>query len=131
MRCRAKKNNGERCGANALVGGKYCWFHDPERKESRAVAQKAGGVERTRKIADQVLSVHEADLELDNTNAVIRLLAQTINQARTGRIGLRVATTVGYLSQILLKALDQGELEKRLEEIEKYIDSNKNRQSWR
>ena len=125
MKCRGKTKAGKRCRANALADSKYCWFHDPRKKSARAAAQKAGGVERSKNNARLVLSAEEADLVLDNTQAVIELLSETINQARKGKIDLKVANTVGYLSQILLKALDQGELEKRLEEIESYIESNR------
>ncbi len=78
-------------------------------------------MERSKCLANAVLCGAKT-VRLDSTEAVIDLLSETINQARTGKIGLKVANTLGYLSQILLKALDQGELEKRLEEVEKALE---------
>ncbi len=122
MKCKGRNRHGKSCQANALTDSEYCFFHDPKKKAARAAAQKAGGVERSRCLANAVLCTAKT-VRLDSTESVIDLLSATINQARTGKIGLKVANTVGYLSQILLKALDQGELEKRLEEIEKALES--------
>jgi len=49
------------------------------------------------------------------------LLSDTINQVRKGQIGPRVANAVGYLSNILIKALEQTEMEKRIEGLEALV----------
>jgi hypothetical protein len=49
---------------------------------------------------------------------VTTLLAETINRVRGGRVDPRVANTVGYLAMALLKALQQGAIESRLQALE-------------
>jgi len=46
------------------------------------------------------------------------LLGETINQVRRGEIDLRVSTAIGYLSGILLSAMEKGSLEERLATLE-------------
>ena len=61
------------------------------------------------------------DVPLDDTRDVVRLLADTINHVRRGEIDPRVANSVGYLAGILIKALERGEIEARLEALEAAI----------
>jgi hypothetical protein len=53
----------------------------------------------------------------------VQLLGETINQVRRGGIDLRVANCVGYLSGILLAALEKGQMEERLAALEAIIKS--------
>ena len=48
----------------------------------------------------------------------IALIAETINQVRKGEIDPRVANSVGFLANILIKAVDQVRLETRIEQLE-------------
>ena len=49
---------------------------------------------------------------------MVTLLGTTINQVRRGQVEPRIANSVGYLSGILLKALDVDTLERRVSELE-------------
>lgn len=65
-------------------------------------------------------------VKLTNTRKVAKFLAELINEVRDGEIDEPSAKTQGYLAQILVKALEQSDLEKRLEDLEKLvISSNK------
>jgi hypothetical protein len=46
------------------------------------------------------------------------LLEETINRVRKGPFDLRAANAIGFLSSILLKALDDGVIEDRLAHLE-------------
>jgi hypothetical protein len=46
------------------------------------------------------------------------LLAQSINQLRRGELDPKIANTVGYLSTVLLRALEQGPLQQRMAKVE-------------
>jgi len=59
-----------------------------------------------------------SNIEIKNTSDIVELLNETINQVRTGKIEVKIANAVGYLSGICLKALEQGDIEKRLEALE-------------
>jgi hypothetical protein len=49
------------------------------------------------------------------------LLAKTINDVRTGRLDPKLANCVGYLSGILVRAFEVGELEERLAMLERSV----------
>lgn len=46
------------------------------------------------------------------------LLAQTINQVRSGGLDPRTGNAVGYLAAVMLKAFQQGDIEARLQALE-------------
>ena len=49
---------------------------------------------------------------------VAELLGETINQVRRGELDLRVSNAVGYLSGILLSAIEKSSFEERLVALE-------------
>jgi hypothetical protein len=118
--CRYKKRDGKACRANATAPSRFCFFHDPDRAADRLQAQRAGGL-RNKAVS---LSADTPDCNLKNAGDVIALLGTTINQVRRGQVDQRVANSVGYLSGILLKALEVGALERRVADLEVAIKNN-------
>ena len=117
--CRHVKESGDRCRAKPMRGGDFCFFHNPDTAAKRRAAQREGGRSR----ATTVLSPETTDMRLGSIEDVATLLGKTINQVRKGQIDPRVSNAVGYLAGIMLKALGQGELEKRLVELEAVVRS--------
>ena len=113
-KCQAQKADGTPCRGTARPSG-FCTFHDPELAQKRAEARRAGGRSRSRGAA--VLPDAE-DLPARTIGDVTALLAVTINDVRTGRVDSRIANAIGYLSSVLLRALQDGELETRLAALE-------------
>ncbi|HUU92209.1 MAG TPA: hypothetical protein VM238_13505 [Phycisphaerae bacterium] len=112
--CKGTKADGTPCRANTRTGSEYCFFHDPAKAEEQEAARQAGGrVGKTR-----VLPAETPDVPLSSVAEVVGLLGETINQLRRGEIDPRVANAVGYLSGTLLKALQQGDIEQRLADLE-------------
>jgi hypothetical protein len=114
-RCQYQRENRTRCKAHAQNESSFCFFHDPALDNQRAAARKAGGIARTRRI---VLPAHIRDKSLRNAADVGELLGETINQVRRGEIDLRVSNAIGYLSGILLSAIEKSSLEVRLAALE-------------
>ena len=112
--CKASKKDGTPCSVPALPGSDYCFFHDPSRADERREAQVQGGRQNRLK----TLPEDAPDVKIANCQDVMSLLSETINQARKGRIDPRTANAVGYLANIFLKATEQGEMEKRIAELE-------------
>jgi hypothetical protein len=79
-----------------------------------------GGISRSQTAA--VLPLETLDHPLNNVRDVSLLLAESINQVRRGQLAPRVATAIGYLTAILLSALQQGPLEERLQRLEATLD---------
>lgn len=119
--CKAKKPDGSDCQAVALPGSEYCFFHDPAKAERRREAQSLGGRHNHMK----TLSSDAPDVEIETIQDTIPLLTETINQVRKGEIDPRVANSIGYLANVIIKAVEQSDIEKRLEEIEAIIKTNR------
>jgi hypothetical protein len=69
----------------------------------------------------RTLGVDAPDVKVADCRDVVRLISETINQVRKGQLDPRVANAVGYLANVLIKAVDQGELEGRLAELESLV----------
>ena len=119
--CAAAKGDGTACGAAALPGSQFCFFHDPAKAAARRQAQSAGGL--ANKMA--TLPADAPDVKVEDGADVVKLLGATINQVRRGEIDPRVANAVGYLSNIVLAATGQRELESRIAELESLVKSRR------
>lgn len=118
-KCSQVKQNGQQCQANVIVGSEFCFFHDPTKAEERKKAQAAGGAQNRA----PSLPLETPDLSLRTTQEVAQLLGQTINQVRRGEIDPRIGNAIGYLSGVLLKAQEQGDIIKKLQMLEDTIRS--------
>jgi hypothetical protein len=114
-RCRHEVESGGQCKANAQRGAEFCFFHDPRLENERAAARKAGGIARTQKA---VLPANFPMKPLRTVFDVIELLSDTINHVRRGEMDLRMSNSIGYLSGILLSAIEKGSFEERLAALE-------------
>jgi hypothetical protein len=115
-KCQFQNEKGTSCRANAQRGKILCVFHDPARTADVQKARQAGGVRRARMSA--VLPPNSPDHPLGNTNDVATLLGDSINRLRRGELDPRIANAVGYLANVLLRALEQGPMEERLAHLE-------------
>ncbi len=102
-RCSAKNRNGNQCGAWAVTGSTQCALHsNPE------LAAKMGSKhERMLAFPAQPVALDLPHKRLNNIGEVIELLGETITRVQQGPFHLRAANTIGFLTAILLKALDQ------------------------
>jgi hypothetical protein len=113
--CNFIKEDGERCGAQKLVSGDFCFFHEPKVIDIRQDARRKGGLNRygpkgeagsyTIKSPADVLTVLED--ALNDTMA----LGNT-----TGR-----AKTIAGICQIILKGFEVTEFEGRLKALESKV----------
>ena len=117
--CKAVTEDEKPCQASVQAGSEFCCFHDPAKAEEREAAQRAGGSLGKAK----VLPSDTPDAPLASTADVVRFLGQTINQVRRGEIDPKVTNAIGYLAATLLRALEQGDIERRLAELEMILRS--------
>lgn len=118
MKCCYIKPDNEQCAANAMIGSKFCFSHNPETKEEKIAAVIKGG-KALKKNHNALLPVL-----LEQPKDTINLLTTTINEVRKGSIELKIANCVGYLSGHLIKAFEITDLEDRVSKIEKTINKN-------
>jgi len=69
----------------------------------------------------KTLDASAPDINVEDCQDVVRLISETINQVRKGQIDPRVANAVGYLANVLIRAVEQGKMEERLSELEAII----------
>lgn len=116
--CKQTKSNGERCRANAVSGSKFCFWHSPGQESARKKARQRGGRARMQPKQLKTLSSDAPNAKIKSADDVVALLSETINQVLRGEVDPKVANTVGYLSGIILRAREQGDIEERIVELE-------------
>jgi hypothetical protein len=111
-RCKFVSEQGKQCGGYALRDDpdQLCFFHSESTKEERTLAAKKGGLVRKGDLG--------RTLEINNGVDVMTLLNQTINAAKSGKIDSKVANSIFYGLNIMLKAIEICKLEQKLEEIQ-------------
>jgi hypothetical protein len=114
--CEVRNKDGSICGANAQRGKDVCVFHDPAKEADGRRARRAGGLARSTSV--RVLAADTPAIPLTSCKDVVGLLGESIMQTRRGELDPRVANTIGFLSGVLLKALEQGQVEERLLKVE-------------
>lgn len=123
MRCIYKKESGEQCQANTITGSDYCYMHDPNiSKEEKMDAKIRGGSSRAVLMKEPL-----PELPIKKMPDVALLLIDTINRVRTGKMDIRVANCLGFLSEKLIKALEVSDLEERFEKLEQIINDKDKR----
>jgi len=113
--CAHAMPNGRRCRAPALRGGSLCFWHEPDRVEEVAEAQRLGGHRRRR---ERTLAVAYDLTGLGSTEAIRRIveiaifdvlgLDNSVNRARVLISGALAAA----------KLLETGDFEERLAALE-------------
>jgi hypothetical protein len=112
--CEFVHPDGRRCEAAPVRGERWCCFHHPGLAEKRKQAQSAGGKTQARK------ALSEAPLvRLDSRDAIIDLLSETVQQVRTGQLDPKIANAVGYLCNVIRQLVEQEDIERLAQEIEK------------
>ena len=116
--CNATNRDGTPCRMKPGADG-FCFQHSPARAAERATARRRGGLARSKSIARATLAAADVgDLALRTPEELRQLLARTIGHTLTGKLDARIASTVGTLASVLLKAQESGDLAERLERLE-------------
>ncbi len=117
--CTATTADGRPCPARPVSGSDRCYQHsdDPAIAEQRAVARRRGGMNAT---SQRFLPDGTAPPVLANAEGVRQLLADTIQQVRTGQLPPAVANSVVYAVTTALK-LAEMELSAQVAELEEAL----------
>lgn len=115
-RCEFTKPGGTRCGAMAVAGKRHCVFHDRGSAAKMADARKRGG--ENRKTPAATLPPDTPPLKLKTVADVTAALGETYNLVRVGKLAVAVGNCLAVIGQGLLKSMEKGDLERRIEELE-------------
>ena len=111
-KCKHTSDEGGRCNAFALKGKEFCFSHDPESRGKKLEAVKKGGLAR-----EITIETPLAKVSISTPKDVATLLAQTINEVRSGTLDPRIANTIGYLTGHLIRAFEVAEIDGKMEEV--------------
>lgn len=112
MKCKYIKPNSEICQANATLNSDFCFNHNPEYSEEKAIAVKEGGLNR------KLFKTYGEKIKIETPEDIRNLLADTINMIRTGEMpSSQPANSIGFLARCWLDANDASIIKAKLEEI--------------
>lgn len=111
-KCQYVKPDDSQCKANSVRGDEFCFWHSEQMKNQRNQAVMDGGLSPKRNYG------RDDEISISNTQDVMKLIVETINDLRGNKVSTRNANAIGYLASVALKTIEQGVLEKRLEEVE-------------
>lgn len=104
--CSFIKSDKTSCKARVIQDDIYCFFHSEKQAEKRKEAVLKGGKSIKRNYVDY------GELEIKNSEDVITLLEQTINDLRQNKISNKTASTIGFLAGNAMRAFSQDIREK-------------------
>jgi hypothetical protein len=112
-KCNAKTKRGAPCRAAAVFGTQLCALHgDPTRA---AELGRLGG-RKNRHYVD----TEEVTITLPTTQEDVKnLLAQAMVNVRARRLDPRTASTLAYMSGVLLRSFENTDVQQRLARLEK------------
>ena len=111
------KGNGERCRGFPVEGSAYCINHEPRMQEKKMEAVRNGGAATSYERLELALPA----MVISGPADVVVATVQTINEVRTGQLPPKVASTIGYLLGVALKAYEVSNLDQRVEMIESVL----------
>jgi hypothetical protein len=119
MECQAVTRAGRVCGAHALRDGDYCYMHAPEKSAERSSARRLGGLRRSAHTGD----VSALPLTVRAVGDVLEVLDYTL--AELAALSNGVARNRGLIALCgeYIKALEIGEIERRLQALEEMRDA--------
>ncbi len=115
--CKYNAEDGTKCKGYAITDSQYCLSHDPDKQEERLARAQKGGMAQEY----QSLDLQLPPLTVGSAGDIIKASIQLVNELRTGKVPPKIATTIGYLLGIALKAIEVSEVEQRIGTIERVI----------
>lgn len=119
MKCTYIKEDKGPCNANSMTGSEYCFTHNPTTRKQHSLAVKKGGL-----TPKKLYLENSEPVEINDAGDAKKFLSKVINDVWQGKIpATPVANTFGFLVRCFLDAHEKSEIEDRLDEIEKKINS--------
>jgi hypothetical protein len=115
--CTYTKRGSSKCTSFAMKGSDYCYRHNPDiSEEDKLNASSKGGRKGSK---PEFIETPLPEMKIEKMQDVVALLADTINNVRSGKISTKSGSTIGYLAFIMMMAMDKVNCEKELEEENK------------
>jgi len=118
--CKAKNRRGEPCGAYAIDGSDFCFWHDPAKVQERAQARSEGGKARQgrRVFVNADTGEQHTEVVLETPADVVEVVAKALNDLFKLENSVQRAKAAASLAGVALKALEVADLEARIAALE-------------
>lgn len=116
--CAFRFPSGEPCRAAPLHDSQFCWAHSPEHAQEAQEARRLGGQRRKREVT--LLGAYELEA-VNTTSGIYRVLEIAILETLAMENTIARNRTLGYLMQVVLKAIEASDTEERLAALEKAV----------
>lgn len=114
MKCSVKTNSGKACQARATASGKCSLHADPSRAAELA---RRSRTKRNRFAGDDVESAAQVEIP-QSADEVRSTLAKVMVEIYSGKLDTKIGTAVGYISNVLLRAIEVSDLAERVSRLE-------------
>lgn len=115
--CAFVKKDGVRCGGYPVEESVYCINHETRMQEKKLEAVRSGGAATSYEKLELALPAMVINAPADVVGAAV----QIVNEVRAGQLPPKVASTIGYLLGVVLKAYEVSNLDQRVEMIESVL----------
>ncbi len=120
-RCKATTGAGKPCQSYVVTGSEYCFIHDPAQRQKRKQARSVGGKARHRRNITWSDDEVVAGIRIRTVADVLALLERAcMDEMRLENSHSR-NRTIASLAMAAIKALEVGELEQRLAQLEEAL----------
>jgi hypothetical protein len=119
-KCEHIKPDGSPCGSPVMTGRRFCYFHDddPRTIELRAArSAKGGSVSRMR---PEVVGSWTS-MPIKSQEDIRAMLSELANAGMLGTVLTARLSALAAVANSLSKVIEQGEMERRLTELEKRV----------
>lgn len=116
--CAFRLPSGEPCRAAPLHDSQFCWAHSPEHAQEAQEARRLGGQRRKREVT--LLGAYELEA-VNTTSGIYRVLEIAILETLAMENTIARNRTLGYLIQVVLKAMEDADREERLAALEQVV----------
>jgi hypothetical protein len=114
MRCSGRKQDGSRCKAAALRGGKFCNFHS--RPGRAAEVGREGG--KRRRVSFDPTTLRRFEVPRSPAD-LLAIVAQSVIDVREARLDHKTGHSIASLVTVCLSLLRSVSLEERVAALEK------------
>ena len=136
--CTERRKDGNPCGMPPLADSEFCFAHDPRnRREAQAARRKGGVARQINQRGRAAKNTGEKSGEksgnppplLRSVTDIQEVLEQAVGDVLALENSALRSRTLGYLSQIALRALEVGDLEARLNALESQLSAQPRRRT--
>ena len=117
--CQGRNARDEPCGAYAIDGSDFCYWHSPDMEDRRRESAARGG--RSRHGRTLSAGSKTGDVSLESVADVVSLLEDVVRDLFSLENSIARGRAVGYICGLAVRALEVSDLEARIVRLEELV----------